>query len=226
MSASGAVMMRLVKLVPAAVEPTGRHAGSKDQLLGCGRRDRPAVRRRAGSRSGATDIERICRVEAAVFRGADVDERCRHIECDCHGVCPRGRGLDVLGVVDRLAKAGAACRRDGNLIGVPCGIGDRGDVRCRVVPPDREDIGIPRHLCICVGHADLGLIGLRRGRTHLYERGCVGVRYGAGAQSQRRVALMSHATRRKEGRRLGLNLRIKRVSRSLRATSRTARNTP
>ena len=90
-----------------------------------------------------TDIKRICRVEAAVFRGADVDERRRRIEGDRNGVCPGGGGLDVLGVVDRLAKTVAACCRNGNLICVACGIGDCGDCRCRVLPPDREDIGIP-----------------------------------------------------------------------------------
>ena len=156
MSASGAVMMRLVKLAPAAENPPVVMPAPKtsswaavvvtDPLFGVAlvpEAERPTSSGFAG-------------IEAAVFRGADVDERCRRIEYDCHGVCPRGCGLDVLGVVDRLAKAVAACRRDGNLIGVPCGILDRGDVGRRVVPPDREDIGIPRHLRLCVGHGRPG----------------------------------------------------------------------
>ena len=161
-------------------ERAGRHAGAKDQLLSCGRRDRPAVCRRAGPRSGVTDIEGTCRVEAAVFRGADVDERGRRAEYNCHGVCPGGRRLDALGVVDCLAKAAAACRRDGDQIGVAGGILHRGDVGRRIVPPDREDIGIPCRLRLGVGHGHLRLRGLRRGGGYLNEgRCCIGVRYAS-----------------------------------------------
>ena len=55
---------------------------------------------------------------------------------------PGGGRLDVLGVVDRLADAGAARGRDGKLIDVAGRIGDRGDVGGRVVPADGQDVGV------------------------------------------------------------------------------------
>ena len=73
--------------------------------------------------------------------------------------------------------------RDGKLIDVASGVGDRGDVRRGVVPSDHEDIGIARHLGARVGHRDLSLVGLRRGGIHLHE--CQRRRRGDGIVSRR-----------------------------------------
>ena len=53
---------------------------------------------------------------------------------------------DVLGVVDRLADAGAAGDRRRQLSSVAGRVGDRGDVRGRVVPADHDDVEVAGRL--------------------------------------------------------------------------------
>ncbi len=115
------------------------------------------------------DVERVHGIEAAIFRSADINELCRYIKGDRYGIGPSGGRLDIFGVVDRLAEPGPTRDRDSKLVDVSGGVRDRGDVRSRVVPPDRQNIGVPCCLCARIRYRDLGLIGLRRCRIHLYK---------------------------------------------------------
>ena len=71
---------------------------------------------------------------------------------------------DVLGVVDRLADRPAATRgRGGELVGVAGAVGDRGDVRGRVVPADDHDVQVARGLrAWCTAVETVRLRALRR----------------------------------------------------------------
>ena len=169
MSASGVVMMRVVKLVPAAEKPPVVDAGPEDQRVGCGGGDRAAVGRGAGARGRGADIERIDRIQAAVLQGADVDVGRGRVEGCGHGVGSGGGGLDVRGVVDRLADPAAPRGGHRQLIGVAGRVGDRGDIGGRVVPADGQDVGVPGGLRTGVGDRHRRLIGLRRRRIHLHK---------------------------------------------------------
>ena len=123
----------------------------------------------AGAGGGGADVERVDRIQAAVFQGADVDVGGGGVEGDGDGVGGGGGGFDVGGVVDGLADAGAAGGGHGQLVGVAGRVGDRGDVGGGVVPADGQDVGVPGGLGVGVGHRDRGLIGLRHRRIHLHK---------------------------------------------------------
>ena len=122
-------------------------------------------------------------VQAAVFGGADVDVGGGGVEGDGDGVGGGGGGFDVGGVVDRLAQAGAAGGGNGQLVGVACGVGDRGDVGGGVVPADGHDVGVPGGLGSGVGGRHRGLIGLRGSGIHLHKRRRSGDRCRCGNRS-------------------------------------------
>ena len=144
-------MMRVVKFVARRGEAAGGDAGPEDQRVGRGGGDGAAVGGGAGARGRGADIERVDRIQAAVLQGADVDVGGGGVEGDGHGVGSGGGGLDVGGVVDRLADPGAPGGGHRQLVGVAGRVGDRGDIRGRVVPADGQDVGVPGGLRAGVG---------------------------------------------------------------------------
>ena len=191
MSASGTVMMRVVKFVPAVENPPVVMPAPKISALAAVVVTVPLLADGAGARRRGADIKRIDRIQAAVLQGADIDVGGGGVEGDRHGVGSGRGGLDVGGVVDRLTDPATPRGGHRQLIGVARRIGHRGDIRGRVVPADRHDVGVAGRLRPGVGHPHRRLIGLRRRRLHLHKsRRSDGGRSGCGELDRRRSSVI------------------------------------
>ena len=146
-----AVGLRNHAVRPAATgaRRPGRHGiGSEEQARrsGRGHRQRAAGRGRARRRGG--DIHRAELVHPGVLEDPDVGIQRGRGERHLDRVGAGGRGDDVLRVIDGLGhRARYRGRAHRQLVDVPLGIRDRGDLRGGVVPADDHHVQVSGRLC-------------------------------------------------------------------------------
>ena len=157
--------------VGTAHEHARGHAGAEDHFARGGRCEVAAARGRPTPGRGRSGVERVHGIDAAVLRGAHIDEWNCTRELNRDDVRARGGCVDVLGVVDRLAQRRTTGERRSKLVHVPRTVGHRGDCRRGIVEADSDDVEVARALRLEIGHGNDTLTRLRRRRVDLHELG-------------------------------------------------------